>query len=117
MRALVFGQYAEASADVHALLRVAAEGMAQREWKRLGARSYAEARAFYISSLRRQMGIAVAREMARHRLRRVPMIGVPREVLLRRRALGQVGNGGLQLGPADAPTTFDFLVHPYDPGS
>ena len=39
------------------------------------------------------------------------MIGVPRDVLSRRRTPGQVGNGGLQLGPADAPTTFDFLVH------
>ena len=57
------------------------------------------------------MGIAIVREMARHHLRRVPMIGVPRAVLSRRRAPGQVGNGGLQLGPADAPTTFDFLFY------
>ena len=59
------------------------------------------------------LGIAVLREMARHRLRRVHLIGVPRAALAgrRHRAPGQVGGGGQRVAPTDAPTAFDFLVH------
>ena len=37
-----------------------------------------EARAFFIARLRRSLSVVIAREMARHRLRRIPFIGVPR---------------------------------------
>ena len=40
-----------------------------------------EARACVLSRLRRRVGLVVVREMARHRLRRVPYIGVPRHIV------------------------------------
>ena len=81
MRALVVGNYAEASADVHQLVSIVAGELAQRRWRRMGARSQAEARGFFIASLRRSLCVVFAREMARHRLRRIPFIGVPREAI------------------------------------
>ena len=44
-------------------------------------RTEAEARGFFVAGLRRYVGVFVAREMARHRLHRVPLVGVPRAVL------------------------------------
>ena len=40
-----------------------------------------EARAFFIARLRRSLSVVIAREMARHRLRRIPLIGVPRAAI------------------------------------
>ncbi len=92
-RGLVFGQYGEASSDVHALLSVAADGLAGRQWKDMGARTQEEARSFIMSSLRKRLGLVVCREMARHRIRRVPYIGVPRAVVERRMQRGQLVGG------------------------
>ena len=89
IRGLVFGQYAEAPVDVHELISAAADGMAAKWWRLYGARSQAEARSIFVSRLRRQMGVFAAREMARHRLRRVPFVGVPRAVIAR----GLAGRG------------------------
>ena len=47
----------------------------------MGARSMTEARAFFIARLRRSLSVVIAREMARHRLRRIPFIGVPRAAI------------------------------------
>ena len=49
----------------------------------MGARSAGEARGFVVlvASLRRRVGLMAAREMARHRLRRMGYIGVPRTAL------------------------------------
>ena len=47
----------------------------------MGARSATEARAFFIARLRRSLSMVSAREMARHRLRRIPFIGVPRAAI------------------------------------
>jgi hypothetical protein len=69
------GAYGEASPDVHALLTVAADG----------ARTQEEARSFIVSSLRRRLGLVICREFARHRIRRVPYIGVPRGAVVERR--------------------------------
>ena len=63
--------------------------MAEQQWQLAGARSAGEMRAFIISQLRRRMGMATVIAMARHRLARVPYIGVPRamvEARLRREA-------------------------------
>ena len=38
------------------------------------------------ASLRRRVGVFAAREFARHRLRRIPLVGVPRGALDARRA-------------------------------
>ena len=75
IRALVWGQYAEASDDVHQLADAVAREQARREWRLTGARTEAEALGYYVSRLRRSWGIAAAREMARTRLRRVQFVG------------------------------------------
>ena len=54
-RGLAFGAYGEASPDVHALLTVAADGLAARQWRDMGARTLEEARSFIVSSLRRRL--------------------------------------------------------------
>ena len=66
-RGLAFGAYGEASPDVHALLTVAADGLAARQWRDMGARTQEEARSFIVSSLRRRLGLVICREFARHR--------------------------------------------------
>ena len=81
VRALVFGSYAEGSSDVHHLVDALARVRARRSWRLMGARTEAEARGFFVAGLRRYVGVFVAREMARHRLHRVPLVGVPRAVL------------------------------------
>ena len=51
---------------------------ARAHWRRYGARSEAEAYSFFVASLRRMLGVFVARELARHRLRRLPFVGMTR---------------------------------------
>ena len=65
-RGLAFGAYGEASPDVHALLTVAADGLAARQWRDMGARTQEEGRSFIVSSLRRRLGLVICREFARH---------------------------------------------------
>ena len=77
VRGAVFGQYGEASIDVHSLVRVAARECARRKWRGMGARSQNEAYAFFVAANRRALGVSVVREFARHRLRRLGFIGVP----------------------------------------
>ena len=89
----MFGAYGEASPDVHALLTVAADGLAARQWGDMGARTQEEARSFIVSSLRRRLGLVICREFARHRIRRVPYIGVPRAVVEQRMQRGQLIGG------------------------
>jgi len=83
VRALVFGYTGEASPDVHHLVSHVAECMARRQWRLLGARSMEEARSFMIARVRRRIGMTVVREYARHRLRRVPFVGMPRAAAIR----------------------------------
>ena len=78
VRALVIGQYGEASPDVHSLLEVAAQQRAARMWRCMGARSQEEFYSFTVASYRRRLGMVAVREMARHRLARVPYVGAPR---------------------------------------
>ena len=54
-RACLRRVYGEASPDVHALLTVAADGLAARQWRDMGARTQEEARSFIVSSLRRRL--------------------------------------------------------------
>ena len=81
VRGLAAGQYSEVSPDVHSLIQVCAESLANKNWRALGARSAQEARGFVAAAVKRRLGLVVAREMARHRLRRVPAIGVPNAAL------------------------------------
>ena len=84
VRGLVFGHYGEASADVHDLLRLAADALAEDQWRLLGARSQRELRGFLISRSRRRIGLAAVQHMARHRLARLPYVGVPRHAIVQR---------------------------------
>ena len=93
VRGLVFGAYGEASADVHDLISTCADQMAQRQWQLAGARNATEMRAFLIGSLRRRMGLAAVQAMARHRLARVPYIGVERQVIVARAQRGRLRRG------------------------
>ena len=92
-RGLVFGAYGEASADVHALLALAATAQAEQLWRAAGARTATEMRAFLISKARRRLGMAVVQAMARHRLARVPFVGVSRAVVQARAQRRQQGAG------------------------
>ena len=64
--------------DVHELIGMVADQVAARHWRHMGARSQSEARGFYVQRIRRRLCLITGREMARHRLRRIPFIGVPR---------------------------------------
>ena len=100
MRGAVIGNYAEASPDVHDMLTLASNGVAKRTWRRLGRRSEAEARSSTAAAVRRRFGTIAARAFARHRLRRIGFIGMPRAVLDAR--LQQLGGGAIagELPPA-----------------
>ena len=56
---MVFGNYGEASRDVHTLIHVAAQRLATKHWRLLGARSQGEVHGFYVAQLRRRMGVTV----------------------------------------------------------
>ena len=108
MRGLVFGSFADASQDVLDLVTIAANKIAAATWQRSGARNEAEARSYWTAALRRRLGTLVARAMARHSLRRVPLIGVPRAVLDARQRRGMPGLGGGALA-ADNGAAADIL--------
>jgi hypothetical protein len=74
----VYGAYGEASADVHALLRMAACELAERSWRPMGARGAEEMRSIMMGVARRRVGLAAVQAMARHRLARVPYVGASR---------------------------------------
>ena len=88
VRSLVWGQYGEASLDVHELFELVVDEATHNTWRFLGARCMGDARSYYATRLRRSWGILAVREMARHRLRRVCYVGAghrPRGVQARGR--------------------------------
>ena len=91
---------------MHALLTVAADGLAARQWRNMGVRTQEEARSFIVSSLRRRLGLVICREFARHRIRRVPYIGVPRAVVERR--LAQTHTSRKTKGKIEVPEEKSF---------
>jgi len=107
VRGLVFGQYSEASADVHDLIAAGADAQAQREWQLAGARTQTEMRAYCISRARQRIGVATAQAFARHRLARAVYIGVPRAVV---QAQMQAPRPGSQPYAPD-PRHSDFFQH------
>ena len=76
----------------------------------MGARTQEEARSFIVSSLRRRLGLVICREFARHRIRRVPYIGVPRAVVERRMQRGQLIGGPQARVPLYVPYA-DFFQY------
>ena len=97
-RGLVWGNYAEASDDVHQLRECAAAEAARQNWERMGCRTEAEARGYFAAQMRYRWGIAAARAFARHRVRRVCYIGAAR----RPRAAQIVGRPEGEWGMATA---------------
>ena len=110
-RGLVFGQYGEASPDVHEVLGHAATATAQRVWRLMGARSADEARGFVMQQLRRRLGVVAVREMARHRLHRLAYIGTPRGVVDRVWQQRFAPPGALGLGVPARVAAQDFFAH------
>ena len=93
------------------LLELAATAAARRDWRMRGNRTMEEARGIYIALYRRRLGCFVVREFARHRLHRVPYIGVPRAAIAQHRVVrGAPGLGGG--GPvAHQIRSTDFFAH------
>ena len=85
-------------------------GLAARQWRDMGARTQEEARSFIVSSLRRRLGLVICREFARHRIRRVPYIGVPRAVVEQRMQRGQLIGGPQARVPLYVPYA-DFFQY------
>ena len=86
----------------------------RRRWRGMGARSEAEARGHFVSWIYRRLGCYVVREFARHRLRRVPAIGLTREQLRARArdGLGRRGDAGAGAGAGlRAADFFAFQAH------
>ena len=114
MRGLVFGAFAEASLDVHALIDLAATALARKHWRLSGARNEAEARSWWVARCRQRIGVATARAYARYRIKRAVFVGVPRAVVdgRRRRGLdGVAGGGGGYSDDIDLHAFYGFQVH------
>ena len=113
VRSAVWGNYAEASDDVHQLLDVTAAEAATNTWRFLGARNPGEAKGFYASKLRSAWGLTAARAFARHRLSRVPFVGYTRETLparLAQRSVGRANPEWEQLNASLFHAHVDFSV-------
>jgi hypothetical protein len=70
-----FGPRADASGDVDSLLRFAAGVRADIDWRSMGARTPAEARASILGTMRRTLGIGVQRLEVQLRLHRAVALG------------------------------------------
>ena len=119
-RGAVFGAYGEASADVHDLISAAADSQAQRQWGIMGARTPSEMRAFLVARYRRQLGCTAVLAFARHRLARVPYIGVPRQSVMDRRQLLQRAAAALDSAAPREPHTLPqgfFAFQAQGPGA
>ena len=100
-RGLAFGDWAEMSADVHDLLRQSAVALASKHWRRNGSRSQGEALGYYTQEVYRRMGVAVSAAFDRHRISRIPLIGVPLATLRDRAGMRRVAVGGVHDGAVD----------------
>ena len=71
--------------EMHDLIKIGARAQATRLWRLFGARSESEMYSYLVSRARRRIGMAAVHAMARHRIARIPYIGVPRRVVEGRR--------------------------------
>ena len=97
-----------------------AEALAGQRWRLMGARTQTEARAYFISTVRRELGITFVIAMARHRLQREPFVGMsPAAVRAMRDARGQAVRRH-QAGGGTRPTrpvgVYDFYLSAPGPG-
>ena len=77
VRGLCVGAFSEASPAVDQLLQAVAERASITTWRELGARTPKEAKAHYVASLRRNLGVSAMRENARLVLYRVEALRAP----------------------------------------
>ena len=78
-----------------------------------GARTEDEMYSYYLRRFRRRMGMASVLAMARHRLSRVPLIGVPRQAVEQhmRRARARAQGHGREVDTGDLTEFFAYQVH------
>ena len=97
---------------MHAFVRAVGRLRAERMWRVWGARSREEATSFFTSITRRVLGVTALREMARHRLRRLSQVGVPRARVeaWARRERERGGVGGLGDASVDEGVLYDHSV-------
>ena len=93
IRAAVIGHYGECSQDIHHLVRAAAEALAAKRWRTMGARSEMEARGFFMDTLRKELSIKIWTAIGRHRLNRLDFVGISRAEVQRMRDQNQQGFG------------------------
>ena len=113
VRGFIFGAYGEASMDVHELLEQAASKAAASTWQIAGARQEDEMRSYYLQRFRRRLGMASVLAMARHRLSRVPLIGVPRSAVEQhmQRARARAQGHGQGANSGDLTEFFAYQAH------
>jgi len=109
VRGAVFGQYGEASIDVHSLVDIASRTLANKKWRTSGARSCDEAYAFFVAANRRALGVAVVREFARHRLRRLAFIGASMEQVREARDVARTPSPSRDALSPEEADIFHFL--------
>ena len=89
---------------MHDLIGIAAERLAAQQWAFAGARCESEMRSYLVNRCFRRVGLATVQAMARHRIARVPYIGVPRSILVAQ--MQRPAPGSQPYAPA--PRHFDF---------
>ena len=98
IRGLVFGNYAEVSRDVHDTVDLFARKVAAARWRGMGCQTEDEAYPIVVARMRRRLGALVARAFARHRLRRLPLVGLTKQAMERAVARGAVPLAGAPVG-------------------
>ena len=103
VRGLICGNYGERSR-----MSMSSSPSPLMAWQRVGSASWEHDQPprhgpFFIARLRRSLSVVIAREMARHRLRRIPFIGMPRAAI-RDRPPQRAQPGVLHL-PHDGPSS------------
>ena len=83
VQGLVVGSYGDTSAAVDALAGEAADDMAGRHWRLMGARSQAEARGIFMQYVRRRWSATFWRSWRTLLHSRLPCVGQPSSSMLR----------------------------------
>lgn len=96
------------------ILRQSAVALASKHWRRNGARSQGEALGYYTQEVYRRMGVAVSAAFARHRISRIPLIGVPLATLRDRAGMRRVAVGGVHDGAVDPQDFYAYQVRMRD---
>ena len=106
---ICWGAYAEASHEVHELISHAATIGADTRWRRMGARSPAEARGFLVASMRREWSVSAWLCQARLVAWRLSTVGVPQLPPRAERAAAPAGPQAQQWRAEDADLAARFL--------